>query len=619
MSILSKSKILLISIPSGLILVFLFVDHYRIEANSIQDSGDEFFVSLPIDRQVISGSQNIVWKASDDDQEEVLTEVRLLDDECEQLTGKIADNADVEVHNDFYNFLWNTNQPTAGISDVEDGNYCIQVVSAFLNGEMPYALSATRIVKIEMIDNALPEIVSAPPQPNITLGTEFIYQVEVEDLDEDEISYTTLQGAEWLTVSESGLVSGTPDRLGTFMVILEVSDGTDKVLQVFSINIAEGSNTLPQIKFESPTSSSILNGNSNKVNWNLSNIEGETQTLELSRDGISWSLISKLQGGEKDFDWDVISIESGGYIIRLSLADSSGETYARFVSKRFIIANQPAESVESVPLIYSVSPSEDSAIEILRPNISGRLVASDGAEIDTDSVQVFLDGIEIIDGCQTSVGNFNCELDRDLNIGLHKLKVLVTDSFSISAEKEWTFSVLGEEEITEESFEPIEESPFQLGNLSQSSLIIIVGVFCLILLLLIIPWALYIIWRRKNKENEDYGDVTPQGVSTPPSGAVTQIPYNPNEYKIGSQELGDTNTGTPPETSVTDFTTPSDDVQVEQPDWLSGNAKSNENIGESAQPVTATGEEAQTGLDKEDLEGSQPYGGYGLKPVGDGE
>ncbi|MES9863930.1 MAG: putative Ig domain-containing protein [Candidatus Thiodiazotropha sp. LLP2] len=84
--------------------------------------------------------------------------------------------------------------------------------------------------------NALPEIQSQPGL-NARINQAYSYQVVATDADGDTLSYSLINGPAGLSLSNSGLVTWTPDAEQSASVRVRVSDGTAYVEQGWTINV----------------------------------------------------------------------------------------------------------------------------------------------------------------------------------------------------------------------------------------------------------------------------------------------------------------------------------------------------------------------------------------------
>jgi hypothetical protein len=88
------------------------------------------------------------------------------------------------------------------------------------------------------------------------------------------------------------------------------------------------------------------------------------------------------------------------------------------------------------PEFLSETPANGTRVESPRPEIS--VVLEDPSEVDTATVKVWFDGTEITNA---AIGKKQVKFtpEKDLEIGVHTVKVVATDSKNNTGQKEWTF------------------------------------------------------------------------------------------------------------------------------------------------------------------------------------
>lgn len=133
---------------------------------------------------------------------------------------------------------------------------------------------------IEVVNvNDAPRFISEPVI-EIVAELEYRYQVEVEDVDNNAaITFALIQGPEWLTVSEQGLVEGVAPAAAigeSFVIIIAADDGevAEPVTQQYSLRVAAPDETNIAANFYFNPSPVSANQNVNLV-------------IELQNDGLS--------------------------------------------------------------------------------------------------------------------------------------------------------------------------------------------------------------------------------------------------------------------------------------------------------------------------------------------
>ena len=87
-----------------------------------------------------------------------------------------------------------------------------------------------------------PPSITSTPVTQATKGELYSYQIQATDADQDALTYTKVSGPSWLSVSSSGLVSGTPpdDPTLASSVIIQVTDNgssPESVRQTYVLNL----------------------------------------------------------------------------------------------------------------------------------------------------------------------------------------------------------------------------------------------------------------------------------------------------------------------------------------------------------------------------------------------
>jgi hypothetical protein len=86
-----------------------------------------------------------------------------------------------------------------------------------------------------------PPVITSKPDTVANVGSEYLYQLEVEDIDGDTLSYSMTSGPAWLSIDgSSGELTGIPQQsdLGSTSVVVKVEDGKGgSDTQSFTINV----------------------------------------------------------------------------------------------------------------------------------------------------------------------------------------------------------------------------------------------------------------------------------------------------------------------------------------------------------------------------------------------
>lgn len=581
-------------------IIFSVIGLNFVQAYSLADPQDIFYVNTPGANQKVSGVINITWRMYDDDQAIIPYTAKLYDAAtCESVNyGSINSNMNGSSNPNQDNSLaWNTNN-TQTSTNLPDGNYCLQICVAMKNSGANYSACNARIVKI-VNHNSLPVISSNPSNLTIRESQSWSYQVTAYDPDNDPLTYSLIYSTNFLQInSQTGLITtnGNSKALPAgvnqvnYTIRVGVNDGISGVrTQEFTLTIIKDSasvnppppvvtppsnpptdeedddevNTPSVIDINYPSDNSILKGANNLIQWDISDAEGVSKIkLEYSKeDSDEWVEINTLDS-ESDINaggltWDVSNIEDGEYKLRINVTDSEGLEVSR-VTDSFLIDNID-EGTQSQPLIINITPESDSEINENILLISGEFIPSTDASVIVESVKVILNDVDITEQCSITQGRFNCNITQALEDGKHSVNVTYNDTSEKVAGLNWTFTVntKPEDQVLEQDMVII------LGReIPRNSLIILFGIIVIFAILLVIPWVLYRNWKKNQKNGEGdlftpsgsydtfkpietpnlYSDQTkfdtsePAVKSFPESPAQSEIEKNLNEYWAGQGE-----------------------------------------------------------------------------------
>ncbi|MDQ6985447.1 MAG: hypothetical protein Q9M91_08890 [Candidatus Dojkabacteria bacterium] len=587
-------------------ITLIFLHPFPVSAAEIADPADIFFVEAPAASGTVKGNIDIRWRMYDDEQESIPISVRLYDSvSCENtfygnVTNQTYGNSSQQVSN---SISWNTTQTTT-LNPLSDGNYCLRVCASMLDGTTPYSVCNYRYVKI-INNNSLPTITSVPNKTVLIEGESFNYKVAATDSDYDQLTYRFVQAPSILNIDRntgvisSGALSTYGNYAVSYEVIIEVNDSmAGSVRQSFTLVVQKpavietppNENTTPPtpteqqppdttdndndsnggeivdenndkdpvfqtIEIIEPTSSSIFKGALNTIEWKLTGeLEFEKTVVSFSKDLEIWVPIAELDSSIRDINWNVAEIEDGDTVyIKIELIDSEGNPIVESISDDFEIKNKVENNIESVPLIINVQPENNSEISNdVITLISGLFIPSEGAEILPETFEIRLnDNADIRNNCSVNTDEFRCETSDKLETGRHLVIVSVEDSSGQKAEFEWGFTVFStaEEETTLNN-----EGIDLLGNnLSKNGVYIIVLICLVAILLLIIPWLLYIMFlgsKRNdelNENNSTYNYYADGGYTTPPLPTIQPVEttvnyvYQPEDQAFLDQQQGQSN------------------------------------------------------------------------------
>jgi hypothetical protein len=173
-------------------------------------------------------------------------------------------------------------------------------------------------------DNRLP-IINTEPIIRATVGVEYYYDIDAYDDDWDPLTYTLVTGPEEMTLDKiTGELVWLPrmSDVGDHEVVVNVSDGQDRVFQRFTINVTDtGFNHFPDIIGSPPTNAYV--DIEFYYRFNYSDEDGDNVTfskvsgpdgLRISGDGIVTWRPNKDQVGSQSFS---VKLHDGkGYVIK---------------------------------------------------------------------------------------------------------------------------------------------------------------------------------------------------------------------------------------------------------------------------------------------------------------
>jgi len=183
--------------------------------------------------------------------------------------------------------------------------------------------------------NSSPVIISEPTI-TATENNQYSYQLEVKDADGDNLTYLLILSPVGMSISsESGLLIWTPsnNQVGIHQIIIEISDGKQKVTQSFEIEVININNP-PQILSYSPTNINIKidEGNSLKFEVQAYDIDLNTSlNYQWLLNGKEVSSIS-VSGNDSKGSWNY-SASYGDYsqkIVKALVSDGELQDYVQW-------------------------------------------------------------------------------------------------------------------------------------------------------------------------------------------------------------------------------------------------------------------------------------------------
>lgn len=594
--------------------------------SALSVGNDEIYLIAPLDNAIITGQTEVKWFMKDADQSEMFFQVDLFRNQCAAnggFFGIIANGKKpATAAGSQFTASWNTLGPIVDKSEVPDGAYCVRTCAIFRqSGNNLYSFCDKRSLTIAN-NNQPPQITSFLEKSNYKLGEKFSYQVIANDSDQDKLSFSLSKTHDFLQIdSETGLITSksTLTQTGSFQVEVTVVDGKNGAdTQLFVINIGDSSQKELTISFIRPSKDNGISKDNNEITWT---IEGEENVKELvvaySTDGENWTEIEKFMANPGKLVWDLGSIASGEYLLRITVTDSNGKNYEK-ISEKFTLSNDSGNG-EEVPLITEVFPQEDSQITDLKVVIKAMLKATEGGSINQEGIKVILDTKEL-SSCSLNAEILSCETE-ELVTGRHEVTIEVTDSNNKLGVKKWFFEIIepGSDGVTAPGQINLLGRTFEADAFGLALLIL-----CLGLVLLLLPWFIYLAWvRRRNEEevvvnNYDYvpspdpfqlQDMAPQITVNAPA-ETTYVEPQTYEPSVGTQEITNNYVEPQPVYPVAEAAPPALEMPTtysndDIPDWL----KEGES-GSGSEPVAPSGSDFT--VKENENESSDPYQDYGL-------
>lgn len=291
-------------------------------------------------------------------------------------------------------------------------------------------------------------VITSKPGTRVKVGSLYRYEIVATDADGDSLTYRVSKKPSWLSFSGK-ILSGTPadSDVGKHSVTVTVSDGKVTTKQAYTLTVyipapPGETNEPPAVSVVSPTADSVFRGAENLISWQASDADGIASiSLHYSLDGETWTPVAEgLAGETTQLNWDVSSIVSGMYYVRVTATDKNSTPLSNTAtSPAFSIDNNPTGTNE--PQIRGVQPGEGDVIENTTPTISASYTSGD-VEIDTNSVVMKLDGTTV----QATVLASSCHYTpgEALGTGAHTVELTVRNVNGAEAQKQWSFTVFGE-------------------------------------------------------------------------------------------------------------------------------------------------------------------------------
>lgn len=472
----------------------------RAESQLLADTDDIFEVTTPIPNAVVQGTIATVFKVYDDDQATVPYQISLMDAaKCSSQQALVARGNSTSTKSESNSLNWSTYGPTVDQTTIGDGAYCQLVCVSLKNGTQPYTACNGRIINVRN-NNHIPVITSTiPSKLNITATEDWQYDVNATDADGNTLTYSLSDNPSFLSIdSSSGLISTNSNTrtAGAYKVTVSVSDAkgaTATQTWTLVIGSGTGNNSTDEVTITAPLATSVFSGADNEITWTAQDgqgIDGFTLSYASFPALDTYTNIANVDNTQTSYTWDVSNITSGTYAIKIVMRDTAGNEVSD-VSQEFEINGIDNGGNSSSPLIIDVSPVDKTTITELKPQITGKFSPAAGSTIDTSSFVLKLDDTDITANCAVDDAGFTCVPTADLAKGSHKVNSTVSDSNNQQTTLEWTFTIA---DTTATTVTTTSQTP------SVTTIILVILGVIVLILLFVIPWILYVRWRKQQQE-----------------------------------------------------------------------------------------------------------------------
>jgi hypothetical protein len=409
-----------------------------------------------------------------------------------------------------------------------DSNYCFRVFARNTTTEA-YRVANTGGITIQNSTNRSPSIISLPQNTNIKVGDNFNYEIKTTDADNDAVTLEFNKKPSFLTLNGNTLL-GSTTTVGSYDVSFRAKDskGAYSNYQIFKINVSGATNTPSVVAFTSfpttPQKGSIV------IKWNSVDNDGiKTLAIYISSDNENWTKLADLKPTDKEYTLDTTKHTDGEYYIKLTLTDNLGEVTDK-VSPKLEIVQTTSSSTSSqiVITLKDYEPSKDSKTFETKPSISANFVLPTGVTLDSAKLKVLVDENDISKVCKLETTSFKCTLDKDLEIGQHKVSVDFYDDKGNKYQDSWSFEVeqQSSSSVSSKDIQAIDSSTVTIfGRTIQKNLAILLLVLCVAgLLIFIVPIIIYRFFGKKDKDPDLEDPSSPKTPIEPGSERLTIMP-----------------------------------------------------------------------------------------------
>lgn len=421
---------------------------------------------------------------------------------------------------------------TFNLTPTQQDSYKISGLMLDLNGKSyeckissPYDIQGVKIIA----NNSKPTFTTTPkdsiPSQAIDTKTTYEYTLVAQDLDQDRINfaYSFTPNVDWLkaTVIEDGSngkltikFKGSTEKPASYLANIFIHDGYSKHLssQSWVISVSPETNDLPIITMLAPlVPMTYKTEESLELKWSSSD-QNHISRFELyissnPTNEDTWIAVDKnISYDQTTYNLDLTKIKDGTYRAILKGIDNQNPpAFGLGVSEEIVIARGNTQTtigdnvVLPQPQVINMSPSSTDEVKNRKPTIMASLVATENETIDSDSIVVKIDEIDITkDISLNKISDSEYTLiylpTQDLETGLHKVEIFFQDSSTYTVQKDWTFTIEGDE-TTKDGYINI------FGYEIAQRTIVIVGIgIALVILSIVIPIVVMAVWKDDSKE-----------------------------------------------------------------------------------------------------------------------
>lgn len=565
------------------------------------------------------------------------------------------------------------------LKSLENSTYCLNLCIYDLTEQECYNRTFVLTDTLENVSvsdendgsNKPPKILSYPSILNLNYKQNFFYQITAEDPNGDAFTYRLISAPDFIYLNQkNGTITNTNImRPGNYFVAFVVIDRNGSYIQQnFTINVFErydsdgkpteqptqpvDPNKQQVFDITKPRSGELISATDNLIQWNVKNINYDKANIYYQKADGEWTLLKVIENsGIKEMEWDVTGLTSGQYKIKVELKKGNSVVNSKEVNNLIVGNDVNSSSL----LIINLKPINQSETDQTKPEISANIIPSDGGKIIKDKVEVWLDNKKITSQCSVNETEIKCEVENDLSLKEHTVKMKVVDSNDQEVQQQWTFTVIEKlpDATPTDGTEPnptttptVNRTNFlaQIGNNlgkidSSIWLWSCGGLLALVLLFFAIRFL------RERNANSYYSRTSPEETTEAELASVVPESKESNtedneledftDYSVGDFSVGDnyepivpstqhegpssqlnTNTTDTTQTSDSSLATPNFGASDSDilPDWLKGDSE------ESSKPVNSEGEimdSANGGISIND--GAKVHDDFGLTDDNSGD